>query len=179
MIAATLGSIVTGLVNVVRAKGNTTRVELRPGDVAPDFELPGSDGCVYRLSQFRGREAVVLAWFPKAFTSGCAAECRSIHASRSALRRFRAQYFGISVDTPETNRRFAGALGIEFPILSDPGGDVARAYGVLGISGVPARWTFYVAVDGRIASIDKRVRVSSHGTDIETTLSDLSTTERA
>lgn len=43
---------------------------LEPGDPAPDFALPGSDGKVHRLSEHRGRRAVVLAWFPKAFTGG-------------------------------------------------------------------------------------------------------------
>jgi peroxiredoxin Q/BCP len=47
-----------------------TPVELSPGDIAPDFTLPGSDGRSYRLSDFKGHRAVVLAWFPKAFTGG-------------------------------------------------------------------------------------------------------------
>jgi peroxiredoxin Q/BCP len=46
------------------------RVELRTGDPAPDFALPGSDGRTYRLRDFIGRRPVVLAWFPKAFTGG-------------------------------------------------------------------------------------------------------------
>lgn len=45
-------------------------VELKPGDIAPDFTLPGSDGRTYELREFVGRRAVVLAWFPKAFTGG-------------------------------------------------------------------------------------------------------------
>ena len=44
--------------------------ELKPGDLAPPFALIGSDGKIYRLTDFRGKEAVVLAWFHKAFTSG-------------------------------------------------------------------------------------------------------------
>jgi peroxiredoxin Q/BCP len=44
--------------------------ELRPGDPAPDFTLQGSDGNRYQLSRFRGKQAVVIAWFPKAFTGG-------------------------------------------------------------------------------------------------------------
>lgn len=43
---------------------------LKVGDMAPDFDLTGSDGRTYELAQFRGQEAVVLAWFPKAFTGG-------------------------------------------------------------------------------------------------------------
>jgi len=44
--------------------------DLNPGDAAPDFALPGSDGRTYRLSDYKGKKAVVLAWFPKAFTGG-------------------------------------------------------------------------------------------------------------
>ena len=44
--------------------------ELKVGDKAPDFKLPGSDGKTYTLSQFKGKKVVVLAWFPKAFTGG-------------------------------------------------------------------------------------------------------------
>ena len=44
--------------------------ELSPGDMAPEFSLVGSDGKTYKLSDYKGKQAVVLAWFPKAFTSG-------------------------------------------------------------------------------------------------------------
>ncbi len=44
--------------------------ELKPGDKAPEFELPGSDGKTYKLADFKDKQAVVLAWFPKAFTGG-------------------------------------------------------------------------------------------------------------
>ena len=44
--------------------------ELKAGDPAPDFSLPASDGKTYRLSDFTGKQAVVIAWFPKAFTGG-------------------------------------------------------------------------------------------------------------
>ena len=43
---------------------------LKVGDAAPDFSLPGSDGKTYKLSEFKGKQAVVVAWFPKAFTGG-------------------------------------------------------------------------------------------------------------
>jgi len=82
------------------------------------------------------------------------------------LRRFDVQYFAASVDAPETNAKFAASLGIDYPILSDPTKEVARAYGVLAPSGMASRWTFYIGADGRILDIDKQVRAASHGMDI-------------
>lgn len=171
--ATSAAATAAGILNIARTRGSAPRVELAPGDMAPDFSLEGSDGRTYRLSAFRGRQAVVLAWFPKAFTGGCMVECESIGASRGGLQRFEATYFAASVDAPATNRQFARSMGITFPILSDRGGSVARAYRVLGRSGFPSRWTFYIGIDGRILAIDKDVHVRTHGPDIETALTKL------
>ena len=82
------------------------------------------------------------------------------------MRRFPVAYFAASVDSPETNAKFAKSLDLDFPILSDPSRDVARAYGVLGPSGLPRRWTFYIDKDGRIAAIEKKVTAGSHGAQV-------------
>ena len=179
VIATTAVAFATGLINLATHRGEEHRVALAPGDEAPDFELTASDARTYRLSSFPGHSAVVIAWFPKAFTGGCTAECESIGTSGRALRQFNVAYFGASVDRPEINRQFAQSMGIDFPILSDPGKSVARAYGVLGPSGFPARWTFYIGLDGRILEIDKHVRTGMHGLDIEKTLTQLQTARRA
>ncbi len=83
------------------------------------------------------------------------------------------RYFGASVDSVETNTRFAQSLGLDFPILSDATKDVARAYGVLSATGFASRWTFYVGIDGRILAIDKQVRAASHGRDVVARLTEL------
>jgi cytochrome oxidase Cu insertion factor (SCO1/SenC/PrrC family) len=67
--AATVAAIVVGVVNVATRRVESSAVELKPGDKAPDFSLPGSDGRTYRLKELAGR-VIVLAWFPKAFTGG-------------------------------------------------------------------------------------------------------------
>jgi peroxiredoxin Q/BCP len=145
---------------------------LNPGDVAPDFTLPGSDGKSYRLKDLAGH-VVVLAWFPKAFTPGWTAECKSLGASGAKWRKFDARVFAISVDTPEKNAKFAESLGIDYPILSDPTKEVAKAYGVLGFTGWPNRWTFYIGADGRILDVDKKVSASTHGVDLVRRLEEL------
>ena len=139
VIAVSASTVVTGVANVLAGRGGHTTLSCGIGQDAPDFELMGSDGRSYRLSELRGREAVVLAWFPKAFTLGCTIECESLASSANALEAYAVQCFGISVDTLEANRRFAEAMHLPFPLLSDPGGEVARAYGVFGPSGFASR----------------------------------------
>lgn len=83
-------------------------------------------------------------------------------------------YFAASCDTAEVNKRFAEALKLDFPILSDPDGKVARAYGVVSDTRkFPQRWTFFIGEDGKIEFIDKGVSPSSHGADSAKRLGDL------
>jgi hypothetical protein len=74
MLGATAAAMAAGVLAVATGTGGRSDVELQPGDRAPDFELQGSDGRVYRLSGIVGPQgtghAVVIAWFPKAFTGG-------------------------------------------------------------------------------------------------------------
>jgi peroxiredoxin Q/BCP len=161
---------VVGIVGLARA----AQGELKVGDKAPEFSLKGSDGKTYSLSQFQGKKAVVLAWYPKAFTPGCTAECKSFHEQGEALKGLDVAYFTISVDTPEENKRFAESLKCDYPILSDPDKTVAKAYGVLNPSrGVANRWTFYIDKDGIIRAIDKMVKTSSAATDVAHKLKEL------
>lgn len=66
----TAAATATGAWTMATSGGEANPIELRPGDVAPPFDLEGSDGKRYRLADVAGREAVVIAWFPKAFTGG-------------------------------------------------------------------------------------------------------------
>jgi peroxiredoxin Q/BCP len=170
-LAVTVGAIATGIVNTAMHRDESP-VELKPGDQAPDFELPGSDGRIYRLKDLAGQQ-VAIAWFPKAFTGGCTAECKSLGANGASLRALNVRYFAASVDPAEANAKFAASLGIDYPILSDVTKDVARAYGVLSPSGFASRWTFYIGADGRILDIDKKVSVASHGADVAARLAEL------
>jgi peroxiredoxin Q/BCP len=170
---ATAGATISGLIHAAMGREGRARVQVKPGDMAPDFELAGSDGHLYRRRDFRHVEHVVLAWFPKAFTGGCTLECQSLGRNGGALAGFNARYFGASTDTVDDNRAFAESLQVGYPILSDPDRNVARAYGVLGASGFASRWTFYIGKDGRILDIDKNVHPTSHGIDVARKLEEL------
>jgi len=70
MVLSTFAAALKGLFNMASGRGARSRVELAPGDAAPDFSLPGSDGRTYRLTDLLGEGPIAVAWFPKAFTGG-------------------------------------------------------------------------------------------------------------
>lgn len=139
---------------------------LEPGDQAPNFSLPASDGKTYELADFRGKQAVVLAWFPKAYTYGCTIECKSLAENGDNIRQFDVTYFMASVDPLIDNEGFAEETGADFPLLSDEEKSVAQAYGVLSPSGVARRHTFYIGKDGRILKIDTEVQPETSAEDM-------------
>ena len=148
--------------------------ELKVGDAAPPFSLKGSDGQTYSLDQFKGKSAVVIAWFPKAFTGGCTKECKSLRENSKALHDLKVAYFTASVDAPDQNEKFAKSLDLDYPILSDPDKSVAKEYGVLNPErGFANRWTFYIDKEGVIKEIDKKVNAPQAGPDIAAKLKEL------
>jgi peroxiredoxin Q/BCP len=159
--------------------------ELKVGDQAPEFSLQASDGKTYKLSEFRGKRAVVVAWFPKAMTRGCTIECKSLAENGHLLKNYRVSYFMASVDPLEDNIAFAKATSVklgenmvekkeaDFPILSDPSKQTATAYGVLSERGVANRWTFYIGLDGKILAIDKAVKPETSAQDMAAKLKEL------
>jgi thioredoxin-dependent peroxiredoxin len=156
--------------------------DLAVGDKAPDFSLAASDGNTYKLSQFKGKKAVVIAWFPKAFTSGCTVECRSLAAQGDKIRAYDVAYFMAStdpVDGEKGNKAFAASEKADFPVLSDPDKEVATAYGVLNPErGMARRWTFYIDKDGTITAIDKEVKPATSAEDMVAKLAELKVAEK-
>jgi len=155
--------------------------DLKVGDQAPNFKLQASDGKTYQLADFKGKEAVVLAWFPKAFTQGCTIECKSLAEHGDMIKKYNAQYFMISVDPLEGeqgNKAFAEAQHADFPLLSDPSKAIANEYGVLSERGFANRWTFYIGKDGKISGIDKQVKPATSAEDMAAMLKQLGTEER-
>ena len=168
-------AVVAGL-----AAAPVTAQELKVGDQAPDFTLQATDGKTYKLSDFKGKQAVVLAWFPKAFTQGCTIECKSLAEHGDLIRKYDVTYFMASVDPldgAQGNKAFAETHKADFPLLSDPTKETAKAYGVLAERGFANRWTFYIGKDGRIQAIDKEVatRLATSAEDMAGKLGELKT----
>ena len=147
--------------------------DLKVGDMAPDFELQASDGKTYRLADFRDKQAVVVAWYPKAFTSGCTIECKSLATKGDLIRAYDVTYFMASVDPVADNKGFAEQQKADFPLLSDPTKKVAESYGVLAPMGFAKRWTFYIGKDGKILAIDQAVKPATSAEDMAAKLGEL------
>jgi len=140
--------------------------ELKVGQPAPDFKLEATDGKIYSLSDFKGKQAIVIAWFPKAYTRGCTIECKSLADNGEKIKKYDVTYFMASVDPIDENRGFAKKNKADFPLLSDPTKEAAKAYDVLNFLGVASRVTFYIDKDGNIAHIDEDVKPRTSAEDM-------------
>ena len=148
-------------------------------DTAPDFELQGSDGKTYKLSDLLAEQAVVLAWYPKAFTSGCTVECKSLVEKGDLIREFDVAYFMVSVDPLDDVTRFAKSLAADFPLLADPNKAVAEQYGVISNWGFAKRQNIYINMSGKVIGIDEKVNPETAAEDIAARLSELGIAKRA
>ncbi len=134
---------------------------LEPGTSAPAFTGTTQDGRPFSLESLRGRP-VVLYFYPKAGTAGCAAEARGFAEHYAELRDAGVAVVGVSVDTVESLAKFAADCGLPFPLVADHDRAIARAYGVLGLLGLAKRTTFFVGPDGRIEDVVQGMLPAQH-----------------
>jgi mycoredoxin-dependent peroxiredoxin len=126
-------------------------MRLQTGSPAPDFELRDQHGGALALSSFRGAKAVVVMFYPYAFSRVCTGELASVRDDLAHFASDRVQVLAVSCDPMFTLRTFAERDGLDFPLLSDfwPHGEVAKAYGVFDEDrGCAKRSTFIVDRDG-------------------------------
>jgi len=123
------------------------------GEQAPDFELMDQHGQPVRLSSFRARGAVLLVFYPFAFTGVCGGELHALEGARAELAAEGVTILTVSVDSMYCQRVYAEREGFGFPMLADfwPHGGVASAYGVFQeAAGVARRGSFLVDVEGTV-----------------------------
>ena len=97
----------------------------------------------------------------------------------SGLDQYDIALFAASCDSSATNSRFAKSLDLDYPVLSDPGKEVATAYGVVHEGrAYPERWTFIIGTDGAILDVMKEVDAGSHGSQLAARLEELGVKRR-
>jgi len=133
------------------------KTHLKVGDMAPDFTMPSTLGKPVKLSDFRGKKNVVLAFYPAAFTGGCTKEMQAYQLGLDKFEGTEAQVFGVSTDNTPSQRKFAEELKVTFPMLSDfATRSVSKEYGILMADrGIANRATFVIDRDGKIQHIEE------------------------
>ena len=139
---------------------------------APDFTLrgvvPGADGSAEAaersLSDFSGRW-LVLYFYPRDFTEGCTIEARGFQRDLQAFHNAGAEVVGVSADSAESHAEFCGSESLAYPLLSDPGGAVSKAYGSW-IAPFSQRHTFLIDPDGVVQQLWLAVRPSGHSQEV-------------
>jgi thioredoxin-dependent peroxiredoxin len=146
----------------------TDKARLAPGDMAPDFTLPTSDGSDLTLSSLRGKKVILYA-YPAAMTPGCTTQACDFRDSIASLKGAGYQVIGISPDKPAKLAQFVERDAITFPLVSNPDKDVLEAYGAYGekqlygktVTGV-IRSTFVIDEDGKIERALYNVKATGH-----------------
>jgi peroxiredoxin len=135
--------------------------KLKVGDPAPDFELPGTGGKTYKLSDYRGRK-LILAFYPGDFTAVCTKQFCSYRDEGDRLDGLDAEVLGISSQSVDSHERFVKEKSLNVPLLADEDKEVARAYGVV-MGPMVRRSTFVVDEEGIVRHA--KVSLTSLGYD--------------
>ena len=141
---------------------------LSPGDEAPDFTLPDSEGKEVSLRDFRGR-SVVVYFYPAASTPGCTKQACDFRDNLASLQGAGYAVLGISPDQPAKQAKFRDEQHVTFPLLCDPDRTVLEAYGAYGekklygktVTGV-IRSTFVIDESGTITQAQYNVKATGH-----------------
>ena len=133
-------------------RGWARRDVLAAGDAAPPFVGTTQTGETLDSATYRGKP-LVLYFYPKANTSGCAAEARGFAENYAEFQTAGIAIVGVSVDTVADQQRFAENCRVQFPLVADRDKSIARKFGVLGLLGIAKRVTFFLGPDGRVEEV--------------------------
>ncbi|MBL8022648.1 MAG: peroxiredoxin [Leptospirales bacterium] len=133
------------------------------GTQIPAFNLESTEGKTVSSADLRG-SWTVLYFYPKDDTEGCTKEACSFTASLGMFQKMNARVYGISKDSVASHRKFIEKYGLKFPLLADPKGDLVKALGaaknpkfLAALLGLPARDTFLIDPEGKIAKVWRNV----------------------
>ncbi|SRR5579871_4972269 len=140
---------------------------LQEGSPAPDFSLKATDGSTVSLSQYKGKKNVVLYFYPKDDTPGCTKEACSFRDDISQITAKDAVVLGVSVDDNDSHKAFTEKFHLNFPLLSDMGGAVSKAYDAFRPEkGNSARVTAVIDKEGKIKKLFPQVNPEGHSLEV-------------
>jgi peroxiredoxin len=163
--------------NKIAAPQATVKV----GQAAPDFFVTDANGKAWKLSDLKGKKTVLLTFFPKCFTGGCANHLSSLRDHQTKFDKAKVQIFAVSVDPAEGERgqkAFAAQWHFLFPLIPDTERMLCKLYGAVQQNDErAARMTFLIDKQGIVRFIDTDVHVQTHGADTLAKLRELKITE--
>ena len=141
------------------------------GNLAPKFDLQDHDGNAVSLSDFKGKSAVVVYFYPKAMTPGCTVQAQGLRDTAKALKKLNTVVLGISPDPIKKLAKFVERDELNFQLLSDEDHAVADSYGAWGpkkfmgreFDGI-LRTTFIVGKDGKLKAVMDKFKTKDHHT---------------
>jgi peroxiredoxin Q/BCP len=143
---------------------------LHVGDRAPEFTAVLSTGETVSLSDFAGKQTLVLFFYPRDETAGCIAEVCSYRDNYGEIRRLGAAILGVSFDRSDSHDRFIAHYNLPFPLIADTGRSLARLYGAIRWEGPWPRMkrvTYVIDVNGIIrGAFSHELRISRHAADV-------------
>jgi len=135
------------------------------GSSAPDVSAFDASGHAVRLSEMRGHPVVVY-FYPKDETPGCTKEACAFRDAAAKYDAAHVTVFGVSRDSQESHDDFAKHHHLPFPLVADPDGALARAYGVGSTLGMDARVSFLVGANGKVERVWPDVDPAVHADDV-------------
>jgi peroxiredoxin Q/BCP len=143
-------------------------VVLEPGDKAPEFAGETDEGKPWKSTDHVGEKVIVVYFYPKDMTPGCTKQACTYRDMQKEFVGKKVEVIGVSGDTVESHQKFKKAHDLNFTLLADPKGEIAKAFGVKLLSSgdtiVTSRWTFIIDKDGKIAYKNEKVEAEKDPT---------------
>jgi peroxiredoxin Q/BCP len=143
------------------------------GTAAPQFTLPASTGGTVSLEDFKGKQVVVLYFYPRADTPGCTKEACGFRDALADYDKAKVAVLGVSPDPVKAVEKFATKFHLNFPLLADEDHAVCEKYGVWQEKSMygkkywgAARVTFVIGRDGKVMHVFEKVKPEGHDREV-------------
>ena len=138
------------------------------GDKAPLIEGKDQDGKTWKLADQIGKKVVLLYFYPKDDTPGCAKEACGFRDKIADLKKDNVEVIGVSFDSSESHQKFISKHNLNFPLLADTDGKIAQAYGAkMSDRNMARRVSFLIGLDGKIAHVTDTPKAETHLTEMQ------------